>query len=148
MQYQRLNDLGLLLPIVEERARMAIKATRGQGFGLIVWETERSKERAQHLVATGKSKAKGGLSMHCYKCALDVVCETHKWDCRRHHCRFFETWGLNLEDVGMTWGGRWKGFPDMPHGQLPPVRLQDKIRSCPAEHLDTLCRAILAGEVR
>lgn len=145
---RRLSDLGLLVPSFRERVEAVLKAVRGQGYKPLVWETLRSRERAVELVLRGKSKAKGGLSMHCYGVAVDVVCLDHKWDCRRHHCGFFEALGVQAEDLGLTWGGRWPKLVDMPHLQVCPLRLQDKIRECASEHLDTLCRAILAGEVR
>jgi hypothetical protein len=85
--------------------------------------------------------------MHLYGIAADVTCGDHQWDCRRHQCAFYEALGIQAEDMGLTWGGRWKRV-DLPHIQCVPVRFQDRVRKCPPDHLDTLCRAVLANEVR
>lgn len=142
-----LNDLGLLVPAFRERLEAALKSLQGQGFHPHVHETLRSKERAARLVAEGKSKARGGMSMHCYGCACDVICSDHNWDCARNHCKFFETLGMCAEDVNLTWGGRWPGIVDLPHVQAVPAipRLQDKIRTMAPEHVDTFLRTHFAG---
>lgn len=156
MQSHRLSDTDLLVPAFRERLAGVLKALVGQGFRPVVHETMRSHERALEMVAKGRSKARGGLSMHCYGVAADVICGEHQWQCRKHHCRFFEALRDQAEDMGLTSGGNWDrderageaGENDLPHVQLPPLRLQDKVRACAPEHLDTLCRAILTGETR
>jgi peptidoglycan L-alanyl-D-glutamate endopeptidase CwlK len=142
----RLSDPGLLVPAFRERVEATIKALRGQGYSVILFETLRSKLRAQQLVAAGKSKAKGGLSMHCYGIAADVICGRHQWDCRRHHCRFFEDYGLQAEDMGLIWGGRWTSLVDLPHVQAVPLKLQDRVRAMPEGELDAFVRGVLAGK--
>ncbi len=140
----RLSDIGLLVPAFRERLEEALKVTRGQGYKPLLWETLRSPGRAKELAAKGVGIV---ASMHTLGLAADVICLDHRWGCHEHHCSFFEAFGVNAEKLGLTWGGRWKRV-DKPHVQLPPIRLQDKVRACDPEHLDTLCRAILAGEVR
>lgn len=147
MPLSRSSDTSLLVPAFKERLDRALIALVGQGYHPVVWETLRSKERAQDLVRRGKSKAKGGLSMHCYGVAADVVCRDHKWDCHKAHCGFFEALGVNAEDEGLTWGGRWPKLVDLPHVQLPPMHLQDMVRACKPDELEALCRRILNKEV-
>lgn len=144
----RLSDAGLLVPAFWERLGPVLKSLRGQGYAPVLFETMRSQERALELVAKGRSKARGGLSMHCFGVAADVICGDHRWDCRRHHCAFFDTYGVAVEDAGLCWGGRWPSLIDLPHCQAVPVRLQDKVRKCAPEHLDTLIRAVFAGQVQ
>lgn len=150
------SRVDLLVPAFREKLQSTLIALVGQGFSPRVHETLRSRERAAALVLAGKSKARGGLSMHCYGVAADVICGAHQWDCKRHFCRFFETLGDCAEDNGLTWGGNWdrdtkpgeKGEDDRPHVQLPELKHQGAIRHCQAGGLDRLCREILAGAHR
>lgn len=148
------SRVDLLVPAFREKLQSTLINLVGQGFSPRVHETYRSLERAKALVAAGRSKARGGMSMHCYGVAADVICGAHQWECRRHFCRFFETLGDCAEDNGLTWGGNWdrdvkpgeKGEDDRPHVQLPPLRLQNLVRATPAGQMDRLCREILAGK--
>lgn len=152
----RVSDIALLVPAFRERLEMALRAQKGQGYAPVLWETRRSRERAAEMVAHGKSKARGGLSMHCYDIAADVICGAHQWSCRKHRCKFFEAWGANAEDAALTWGGNWDrdamagedGENDLPHVQAVPLRFQDRVRAMPAEHLDAFVRSVLMGLVR
>lgn len=143
---QKHSDLMLLKPVFRKKVRGVLDAMRGQGFKPLVWETYRSLERSRMLQARGVSKARGGYSMHCYGIAVDIICMDHMWQCRKHHCKFFETLGKNYEDQGITWGGNWDrdqragedGENDLPHGQLVPAtpKAQDAIRAMTPEELD------------
>jgi peptidoglycan L-alanyl-D-glutamate endopeptidase CwlK len=144
----RLSDPGLLAPAFRAKLEAVLSALRAVGHDPIVHETMRSQARAQQLVADGKSKAKGGLSMHCYGIAADVICGRHRWDCHKHKCDFFEAYGVTAEKHGLTWGGRWRTLVDKPHVQAVPVRLQNKVRALPDEHVETFVASFLAGLVR
>lgn len=135
------SDVARLVPAFRTRLQSALQALHGQGYRPVVHETWRSPERARALVASGKSSARGGLSMHCYGVAADVICGDHQWDCARHHCRFFETLGACAEDAGLTWGGRWTLLHDLPHVQGVPLSRQDAVRAAPdAGVIDGMCR--------
>lgn len=142
----RVSSLDELVPAFRERYEAALAATKGQGYAPVVWETYRTHERAAMLVAQGRSKAKGGLSMHSYRVAADTICGAHQWGCARQHCRFFEVLGATLGDAGLVWGGTWH-FLDLPHGQGVPVGLQDRVRALDP-HTDTGRAAINALVVR
>jgi hypothetical protein len=152
----RYSDVALLLPAYRERLDGALKSLRGQGFKPVVHETKRSRERAQEMVDKGLSKARGGLSMHCYLLASDVICGDHGWQCARHGCKFFETYGACVEDAGLVWGGNWdederageKGEHDLPHNQAIPIRLQNKVRAMAPELLNDFLLAYYAGLTR
>lgn len=141
----RQSDASLLVPAFWERLKPVIDELRGQSFKPVLHETLRSKERAAQLVKEGKSKAKGGLSMHCYGLAADLICGEHQWDCRRNHCRFFETLGECAKDAGLTWGGEWVSIVDLPHVQAIPLGLQALARAADPEHMDTFVRTYFAG---
>lgn len=136
----RLNDLGLLVPAFRERVELALADLRAAGYAPRVHETARSPERAKMLVAKGKSMAKGGLSMHCYSIACDVICAKHTYYCRDNSCDFFERYGVAAENRGLIWGGRWTSINDRPHVQGVPIRLQDQIRAMPADEIAEFVR--------
>lgn len=148
----RLSDIALLLPSFRARLMPMLERIRGQGYKPVVHETLRSLERSEQLVKEGRSQSVGP-SMHCYRIAADIICGEHGWDCKEHGCRFYDVLHAEALDSGLTRvrltnKKTGKKFWDGPHVQGCPVRLQDKVRECAPEHLDTLCKAILAGEVR
>lgn len=116
------------MPAFRERIVALVTRLKERGFLPLVWETYRSPERSEHLVATGKSNS-SGPSMHCYGVAADLVCAEHHWDCGKHGCGFFEALGKEAEKCGLTWGGRWKSIHDFPHVQGVRVDQQAAIRS-------------------
>lgn len=148
------SDIDLLVPAFAERVRAVLLELRGQGFSPVLHETLRSKERAQKLVADGKSKARGGLSMHCYGCACDIICGAHGWKCRKAHCPFFEELGAAYERHGLVWGGNWDrddragedGENDLPHGQAIPLRLQNAVRNMDEADIPTFIHRHLNGQ--
>ena len=40
----------------------------------------------------------------------------------------FDVLGPIGESLGLEWGGRWQGFPDRPHFQLPNISVSDLVR--------------------
>jgi len=140
-----ISDIGRLVPAFETRVLSVLGALKGQGYKPTLHETYRDPARAAALVAAGKSKARGGLSMHCYGCAADVICGDHQWDCARHHCKFFDALGAQAEDMLLTWGGRWATLHDLPHIQAVPVSWQEKIRAAKPTEIDGLVQKYFAG---
>lgn len=136
----RQSDSALLVPAFWERLKPALVEVKGQGFNPVLHETLRSRERALKLVADGKSKAKGGLSMHCFGVAADVICGDHQWSCKANHCKFFETYGEIIESVGLTWGGRWPTMVDLPHCQAIPLNLQALVRTAKPEDINEMVK--------
>lgn len=101
-----------------------------------LFETYRSPKRAQELVEAGVSRAKGGLSMHCFGMAADIICADHLWSCEKRACGFYEALGREAKALGMTWGGDWDGDGvtreqrehDLPHVQAVPIAAQAAVR--------------------
>jgi hypothetical protein len=116
-----------------------------------VFETYRSPKRAQELVAAGKSRARGGLSMHCYGLAADVICADHLWSCEKHGCGFYEALGREARALGMTWGGDWdddgitreQREHDLPHVQAIPISAQATARKSGPKDLALLAERYL-----
>lgn len=125
---QRWDDLDALMIPFRERIVALLGRLTALGLHPLLWETYRSPERAAQLVAQGKSHAKGGLSMHCYGIAADVICRDHHWECHAHGCDFFQALGEQAKRCGLTWGGDWASLHDLPHVQGVPVEMQERIR--------------------
>lgn len=117
-----------------------------------LFETYRSPKRAQELVEAGKSRARGGLSMHCYGMAADIICAEHLWGCEAHGCGFYEALGREARALGMTWGGDWDGDGitreqrehDLPHVQAIPIEAQAAVRRAEPGELAAMARMYLA----
>lgn len=137
------RDLDKLVPAFRERVAGLVLRLQARGFKARAHETYRSPERARQLVAEGKSKSTGGLSMHCYGLAADIICADHKWACRASGCRFFAALGEEARVLGLVWGGDWDGdgdtkdqtFIDLPHVQAIPIGDQARVRAMPAEQV-------------
>ena len=70
------RDLDLLVPAFKERVLDLVAMMRASGHSPLVWETLRSRERAEALAKRGTGVVD---SMHCYGVAVDIVCERLKW---------------------------------------------------------------------
>lgn len=136
------------------RAAVAALADRlsAAKFKPRLFETHRSPKRAQELVEAGKSRARGGLSMHCYGMAADIVCADHLWSCEKHGCGFYDALGREARALGMTWGGDWdddgvtreQREHDLPHVQAVPLSAQGEVRRANPAGLASLAKAYLS----
>lgn len=152
MSTKRWSDPNMLLAPFRDAVADLVQALKDAGHDPRVFETYRSRERAQTLVKRGKSKARGGLSMHCYGVACDIICKRHLWSCHEHDCDYYQQLGRLAEEHGMLWGGNWDGddIPreirehDLPHVQGVPLDKQDEIRNATSnEERESLVREFL-----
>ncbi len=121
----RQDDLNLLVPIFRERVARLLLAISQRGHKPLVFETLRSRERAN----ANEAKRTGiADSMHCYGVAVDIICQEHSWSCFSHECMFFRVLGEEARKLGLTWGGDWS-IRDYPHVQAIPVGLQRSLRA-------------------
>lgn len=86
---------------------------------------------AQGRTMPGKivTNARGGDSWHCYGLAADYVLDSMpekpglqwsweiKSDMDKNGENDWQQMGRIAKDCGLTWGGNWKRFPDLPHVQ-------------------------------
>jgi peptidoglycan LD-endopeptidase CwlK len=116
-------DLNLLLPKVKQMAENFISKCNAQGIKVTITSTYRSPEEQDILYAQGRTtpgnvvtNAKGGQSIHNWKCAIDfapVVNGVIPWNNKD----LFTKIGVIGESCGFEWGGRWESFLDLPHLQ-------------------------------
>jgi len=118
------RDLNDLLPAVRLKAEELLSKAKELGIDLIVTSTYRDKESQDELYAIGRTKpgkrvtnARGGYSFHNYRVAFDVVplvAGKASWD----DMALWQRIGILGEEIGLEWGGNWRGFKDIPHFQL------------------------------
>lgn len=113
-----------LHPIVAIKAQEFLNACKVRGLNVIITSTYRSMDEQNALYAQGRTKAgqvvtnaKGGESIHNYRCALDfapVVNGVIPWNDKA----LFIKIGQVGKSVGFEWGGDWTSFLDLPHLQM------------------------------
>jgi peptidoglycan L-alanyl-D-glutamate endopeptidase CwlK len=93
------------------------------GIEILITSTYRDKEAQDALYAQGRTtpgkivtNAKGGQSMHQYKCAFDfvpIVNGKAQWN----DPALFGKCGEIGEKIGLEWAGRWKKMKEQAHLQ-------------------------------
>lgn len=138
------NDLAELSAPFRAAVEQLLEQLRAAGYEPLVFETYRTPERARWLVAQGKSRAKDGQSMHCYRVAADIICAKHYWACEGCGCDYYTQLGIEAAKLGLTWGGDWDGDGvtreqhehDLPHVQGVPTSAQDAVRHAATLEID------------
>ena len=126
MTRYRADDLTLLLPSFERKARAVLAEMVARGYDPVPFDTLRTPAEAAKLFARGVGSAN---SMHCWGVACDVICGAHGWDCAAHRCKFFQALGEVVEGLGLVWGGRWASRRDLVHFQGCTVADQAAVRA-------------------
>jgi peptidoglycan L-alanyl-D-glutamate endopeptidase CwlK len=117
--------IALLHASIQPASRALLKASAARGISLLVVQGYRSIAEQDRLYAQGRTlpgpvvtKVPGGRSWHNYGLAFDVVPVSDignpNWNAAPATWLLLGTLG---EAEGLTWGGRWTGFPDRPHFQ-------------------------------
>ena len=126
MPSRKIEDL---TPETQEKYHAFARAMAEAGLPFICTCTYRSQEEQNALFAQGRSKPGPKvtwttLSRHTDRAAFDIVinrdgkpCWDVKVDLNDNEIPDYEEAGRIGENVGLTWGGRWK-TPDRPHFQL------------------------------
>lgn len=114
-----------LLPKVKDLMNKLIVECKKQGIDICITQGVRTIDEQNKLYAQGRTikgmivtNAKGGESFHNYGVAFDfAILENGKidWNVRNKNWQIV---GLIGEKLGLCWGGRWKGFVDLPHMQF------------------------------
>lgn len=111
-------DLTELKPKVRALAEALKAECMREGFRIIISRGFRSPEEQEALYELGRTKpgsivthAKGGSSYHNYGVAFDIrpiVPDGVKEE-------YYRRAGPLGEKLGLSWGGRWESFTDLPH---------------------------------
>ena len=87
----------------------------------ILTATYRGPKDQEKAFSEGRSRARFGQSLHNFKpsYAFDVAFINSKWGHADWSFHLFEKMAEFGDEVGLEWGGRWRGLVDGPHFQLP-----------------------------
>lgn len=154
-----INDPATLVPAFRARVETLLDRMRAKGWKPLLYETRRSRERAEELHRRGTGSRD---SMHCYDVAADIV------DSDRHNTPKRTPEGLwdappkfwaDLEDIATELGLHRLYKPssphvagdadaeswDKPHVQACPAKpmIQDKLRAMTRDERDAWCAANL-----
>ena len=115
------RDLTLLRRDVEANARIFLRLCEEEGLPVLITQTVRDDEYQAYLYAQGRT-CPGSIvtnskrtTFHGAGLAFDI-CKNVKGE-EYSDNYFFDRCGAIGERVGFSWGGSWKGFPDLPHFQ-------------------------------
>ncbi len=110
------RDISLLRPDVAENCRRLLARAQERGLALLVTNTVRDAEYQAQCFERGTAKTKVP-SFHGEKAGLAFdFCKNVKGH-EFGDPAFFEAVGALGKEMGFTWGGDWKDFPDRPHFQ-------------------------------
>ena len=114
----RSSDLQYLRADVRVNCETFLALCKEAGLNVKVTETVRDDEYQRYLAANGyAAKTATVPTFHSVKAGLAFdVCKNvkgHEYD----DLSFFDRCGQIAKQVGFSWGGDWKSFPDKPHIQ-------------------------------
>ena len=112
------SDLQYLRADVRANCETFLALCKEAGLNVKVTETVRDDDYQRHLAANGyASKTATRPTFHSVKAGLAFdICKNvkgHEYD----DLSFFDRCGQIAKQVGFSWGGEWKSFPDKPHIQ-------------------------------
>lgn len=117
------RDISLLRPDVESNCRRWLERCKAAGLNVLITNTVRDKEYQEYLYAQGRTRP-GSIvtngrtpTFHADTAGLAFdFCKNvkgHEYD----DTEFFRKAAAIAKEMGFSWGGDWKSFPDMPHIQ-------------------------------
>ena len=112
------RDIAYLRADVRANCIIFIDLCKQAGLPVLITETVRDDEYQRYLAANGyASKTATRPTFHSVKAGLAFdICKNvkgHEYD----DLSFFDRCGQIAKQVGFSWGGDWKSFPDKPHIQ-------------------------------
>jgi len=149
-------DLKNLHPVLQEKANQFIALCKAKGIDVAITQGFRTIAYQNSLYAQGRTtvgkivtNCKGGQSPHNYGLAFDFVILTNgraDWDSRN------KNWGIAGsigESLGLTWGGEWTKFVDLPHLEfLFGLSIQDLIKGKKAPNVVKVKSPVWLKELR
>ncbi len=117
------RDIALLRADVAANCRTWLKRCKAAGLNVLVTSTVRDNEYQAYLYAQGRTRT-GSIVTNSRRptfhadtvgCAFDFCknVKGHEYD----DAEFFREAAAIAKEMGFTWGGDWKSFPDSPHIQ-------------------------------
>ncbi len=124
------DSLDGLAPAFRAKVDELLARMKSKGHDPIVAESTRTNERQTYLYGFGREYDDGrGIvthskdadeTWHHFGLAVDIISASKGWDASR---RFWNDLGTIAAALGLSWGGAWRSFKDLPHIQLgSPMR--------------------------
>lgn len=112
------RDIALLRPDVAQNCRELIRRSAAAGYPVLVTGTVRDEEYQLECVRKGTaSKSATKPTFHSVKAGLAFdICKNVRGQEYSDEA-FWRGVGAIGKEMGFTWGGAWKSFPDKPHFQ-------------------------------
>lgn len=117
------REIDALRPDVAQNCRLLLRRAAERGLAVLVTQTVRDEAYQAALYAQGRTKPGSVVtnaskpSFHDVRAGLAFdICKDeagHAYD----DAAFFEQVGALGKQMGFSWGGDWKSFPDRPHFQ-------------------------------
>lgn len=115
------RDTSLLRPDVRANLQIFVQMCKAEGLPVLITQTVRDDEYQAYLYAQGRTRP-GNIvtnskraTFHGAGLAFDICKNVRGEEYSDNY--FFNRCGAIGEQVGFSWGGNWKGFPDRPHFQ-------------------------------
>ena len=117
------RDINLLRPDVAANCRKWLERCKEAGLNVLITNTVRDKEYQEYLYAQGRTRP-GSIvtngrtpTFHADTAGLSFdFCKNVKGQ-EYDDVKFFLKAAAIAKEMGFSWGGDWKSFPDMPHIQ-------------------------------
>ena len=117
------RDISLLRPDVAANCRIWLERCKAAGLNVLITNTVRDREYQEYLYTQGRTRpgqivTNGRVpTFHSDKAGLAFdFCRNvrgHEYD----DAAFFHKAAALAKEMGFSWGGDWKSFPDSPHIQ-------------------------------
>ena len=121
------KNIATLQPELQEVAIQFLKKLKESGIDARIISGTRTYKEQDDLYSKGRfgnpgpvvTNAKAGYSNHNFGIAFDIGIFNGKD--YLESSPLYKKAGEIGESLGLTWGGRWKAFPDEPHFELRPL---------------------------
>lgn len=124
------RDINALKPIAKTACMLFLAKCKEKGLDIFITQTLRTAEYQNTLYHKGVSKCDGYkyLSNHQGGLAWDIACNGGKL----YDENIIRKVGAIALELGISWGGTWKGFADTPHFEVatnwkPPISHSDEV---------------------
>jgi len=117
------RDIALLRPDVAANCRLWLQRCRQAGLDVVITNTVRDEAYQAHLYAQGRTRpgpivTNGKVpTFHSVKAGLAFDFCENKQGKEYDNGNFFRAAAALAKEMGFSWGGDWRSFPDTPHIQ-------------------------------
>lgn len=131
-----IKDIKRLQPKMQMATEEFLRRCKAAGVNIFITQTFRTVETQQEYYSWGRTKTNpykkhqmvtvtrcDGIyikSRHQSGLAIDIACSP---PAQLYDDTILRKAGEIAEKMGLTWGGRWKSYPDAPHIEMDPAKV-------------------------